>query len=238
MGIDEVWELAHSLAQSTGAPVSVVAPPPPVTWIANDKHLFSQLVESVLGPEWLVETRIGRSPEALARELLSLAERHAQVGLKRLRCASAMGNKVFAAAEIEGRPVDDVAATVRRFLDRTQWQGDEDVQVVAWEKVDHSPSTQLWIPPREMGAPRLDGVFEQLLEGRAQGLRGQPALDATASGQRPQPETAPSPSLSPSSRSAMSAAAPSTSCSSATPTVNFSCTSRSATAAGVERASP
>jgi len=165
MGIDEVWELARSLAQSAGAPVSVVAPPPPVTWIANDKHLFSQLVESVLGPEWLVETRIGRSPEALARELLSLAERHAQVGLKRLRCASAMGNKVFAAAEIQGRSVDDVAANVSRFLDRTEWQGDEDVQVVAWEQVDDSPSTQLWIPPAELGAPRLDGVFEQLLEG-------------------------------------------------------------------------
>ena len=165
MGIEEVWELARSLSRSMDAPVSVLAPPPPVTWIANDKHLFSQLVESILGPEWLVETQIGRSPESLARELLSLAERHDQVGLKRLRCASAMGNKVFAAAEIQGQSVNDVAAKVRRFLERTQWQGDEDVQVVAWEKVDHSPSTQLWIPPREMGAPRLDGVFEQLLEG-------------------------------------------------------------------------
>ncbi len=166
MGIEEVWELADSLTRSTGAPVSVLAPPPPVTWIANDKQLFSQLVDLVLGPDWLVETRIGRSPEALARELLSLAERHSQVGLKRLRCASAMGNKVFVASEIQGRQVDVVATKVRRFLDRTQWQGDEDVQVVAWEQVDHSPSTQLWIPPPEVGGPRLDGVYEQLLEGR------------------------------------------------------------------------
>ena len=166
MGIDEVWDLARSLTRSTGATVSVLGPPPPVTWIANDKQLFSRLVESVLGPEWLVETRIGRSPEALARELLSLAERHAQVGLKRLRCASAMGNKVFTAAEIQGLRVDEVAAKVRRFLDRTQWQGDENVQVVAWEKVEHSPSTQLWIPPPDLGAPRLDGIFEQLLEGK------------------------------------------------------------------------
>jgi hypothetical protein len=166
MGIEEVWELADSLTWSTGAPVEVLAPPPPITWIANDKQLFSQLVESVLGPDWLVETRVGRSPEALARELLSLAERHAQVGLKRLRCASAMGNRVYAASEIQGQQVDVVATKVRRFLDRTQWQGDEDVQVVAWEPVDHSPSTQLWIPPPERGEPRLDGVYEQLLEGR------------------------------------------------------------------------
>jgi hypothetical protein len=166
MGIDEVWELAASLSRSSGADVTVAAPPPPVTWVANDKQAFSQLVESVLGPEWLVETRVGRSPEVLARELLSLAERHDQVGLKRLRCASAMGNKVFSADEIRGRQVDAVAARVRRFLDRTQWRGDEDVQVVAWETVDHSPSTQLWIPPEELGAPRLDGVFEQLLEGK------------------------------------------------------------------------
>ncbi|NHZ73624.1 MAG: hypothetical protein GWP16_04050 [Nitrospirae bacterium] len=166
MGIEEVWKLADVLTRSMRAPVCVMAPPPPVTWIANDKQLFSQLVESVLGSEWLVETRIGRSPEVLARELLSLAERHAQVGLKRLRCASAMGNKVFAASEIRSQQVEGVTARVRRFLDRTEWQGDENVQVVAWENVDHSPSTQLWIPPPELGPPRFDGVFEQLLEGQ------------------------------------------------------------------------
>jgi len=171
MGIEEVWELAESLARSTGAQVSVAAPPPPVTWIANDKQLFSQLVESVLGPEWLVETRIGRSPEALARELLSLAKRHAQVGLKRLRCASAMGNKVFAASEIQGHPVDVVATKVRRFLDRTQWQGDEDVQVVAWERVDHSTSTQLWVPPPGRGEPRLDGSRQRCRRRRLDGRR-------------------------------------------------------------------
>ena len=165
MGIDEVWELADSLAQSSGAAVTVAAPPPPVTWVANDKQAFSQLVESALGPEWLVETRVGRSPEALARELISLAGRHDQVGLKRLRCASAMGNKVFTSAEILGLPLEDLEAEVRQFLDRTEWQGDEDVQVVAWEQVEHSPSTQLWIPPLERGEPQLDGVFEQLLAG-------------------------------------------------------------------------
>ena len=165
MGIAEVWDLADSLARTSGAPVSVMAPPPPVTWIANDKQLFSQLVESVLGPDWLVETLDARSPDALARELLTLAERHLQVGLKRLRCASAMGNKVFTSAEILGLPLEVLEAEVRQFLDRTEWQGDEDVQVVAWEQVEHSPSTQLWIPPLERGEPRLDGVFEQLLAG-------------------------------------------------------------------------
>jgi hypothetical protein len=124
MGIEQVWELAAALARSSGATVRVMAPPPPVTWIANDKLLFSRLVESLLGPDWLVETRVGRSPEVLARELMALAERHAQVGLKRLRCASAMGNKVFAAGEIRGHEIDTVVAEVRRFLDRTEWQGD------------------------------------------------------------------------------------------------------------------
>ena len=165
MGIEEVWELADSLSHESKVPVSVMAPPPPVTWIANDKQLFSQLVESVLGPDWLVETLDARSPDALARELLTLAERHLQVGLKRLRCASAMGNKVFTSAEIRGLPLEALEAEVRQFLDRTEWQGDEDVQVVAWEQVEHSPSTQLWIPPLERGEPRLDGVFEQLLAG-------------------------------------------------------------------------
>ena len=166
MGIEEVWGLAGALSRESEMPVRLMAPPPPVTWIANDKHLFSQLVESVLGPEWLVETSVGRTAEALARELLSLAQRHSEVGLKRLRCASAMGNKVFAASELLGRQVEDVTGDVRLFLDRTEWRGDEDVQVVAWEQVEHSPSSQLWIPAVGRGEPRLDGVFEQLLEGK------------------------------------------------------------------------
>ena len=34
-----------------------------------------------------------------------------------------------------------------------------------WEETDLSPSTQWWIPPTGARAPRLDGIYEQILSG-------------------------------------------------------------------------
>ena len=166
MGIEEVWELARRIAEVTQVPVPVFAPPPPVTWVANDKALFSEVVELVLGSEWLVETHSADSVSRLGQILSDLSGRHSRVALKRLRCASAMGNSVFESAELRQLSPPGVEAEVQAFLQRTEWQGNETVLAVAWEDTDHSPSTQLWIPPPEQGAPRLDGIYEQILQGR------------------------------------------------------------------------
>ncbi|MGB8331113.1 MAG: hypothetical protein WCE62_13400, partial [Polyangiales bacterium] len=95
MGIEVVWELAAMLSADSRAPMRVLAPPPPVTWVANDKAMFDELVARVLGREALVETRISRDEISIANDLHVLAQRHQRVGLKRTRCASAMGNAVF-----------------------------------------------------------------------------------------------------------------------------------------------
>lgn len=163
MGIEDVWELAAMLGRDSGTEVRVVAPPPPVTWVANDKAVFSELVTRVLGPQALVETRVAHDVTAIATDLRELAQRHGRVGLKRTRCASAMGNAVFAANEV--RDVQDARRAVSRFLRRTEWSGGEEVLSVAWIETDLSPSTQLWIPPLGAGPPRLDGIYEQILEG-------------------------------------------------------------------------
>lgn len=165
MGIEDVWALAARVADLSGVPVAVVGPPPPVTWIANDKASFGQLVAGTLGDEWLVETRIGADAGTLARHLLVLAAANRQVGLKRLRCASAMGNIVWNSADLVARGADAVEKDVRSFLERTEWDGAEEVLAVVWEETDCSPSTQLWIPPEGHGVPRLDGIYEQILEG-------------------------------------------------------------------------
>jgi len=166
MGIEAVWELAELIAERSETEVSVLAPPPPVTWVANDKALFSETVSHVLGPEWLVEGELAQEESELAVALASLAQRHSRVALKRLRCASAMGNRVFDSALIRDMSESEAIAEVRTFLDRTEWDGVEPVFAVAWEESDHSPSTQLWIPPEGKGPVRLDGVYEQLLAGR------------------------------------------------------------------------
>ena len=56
MGIEDIWDLGQSIAEEVDVPVTVLAPPPPTTWIANDKALFDEVVDLVLGRDWLVET--------------------------------------------------------------------------------------------------------------------------------------------------------------------------------------
>jgi hypothetical protein len=165
MGIEAVWVLAKKLAAAADCAVPVLGPPPPATWIANDKALFSETVTRVLDPAWIVKTRASRDPRKLAEALLELGQNGDRVGLKRTRCASGMGN-VHWNLEADGlTDVDAAEAKVRAFLTRTLWDGTEDVLVVVWEDTELSPSTQMWIPPLDQGPPRLDGIYEQILEG-------------------------------------------------------------------------
>jgi hypothetical protein len=163
MGIEVVWELAAMLSVDSRAPVHVLSPPPPVTWIANDKAVFDELVARVLGREALVETRISADSAGIETDLRFLAQRHERVGLKRTRCASAMGNAVFASRDVSSER--DATNAVQEFLGRTEWPDGEDVLAVAWLDTDLSPSTQMWIPPLGRGEPQLDGIYEQILKG-------------------------------------------------------------------------
>ena len=165
MSTEEVWTLARRVGGAAGAPVSVLGPPPPVTWIANDKALFAELVELVLGPGWMPEAQAATNADRCAETLLALAARHARVGLKRTRCASGTGNLVFDSAQLLARTPSATGVAVREFLDRTNWAAPEPVLVVAWEQAVASPSTQWWIPTPADGPPRLDGIYEQILEG-------------------------------------------------------------------------
>jgi hypothetical protein len=165
MAIESVWELAARVSAESGTPVHVLGPPPPVLWIANDKALLSEVVSRVLSPDWIVETHTSVEPAEMAGHLLKLAERHRKAGLKRTRCASAMGNAVYDLRKIQAMRPEEIVGEVRAFLERTEWALDEEVLIVAWEETDVSPSTQLWIPPETDGFPRVEGVYEQLLEG-------------------------------------------------------------------------
>lgn len=165
MSIEDVWALAHRLAAESRCAVTVLGPPPPVTWVANDKSLFTELVDLVLGPGFTPETHQADDTGQLADFLHDMSQRHDAVGIKRTRCASSMGNLVLDATPLRTQPPATIQATVDAFLRRTDWAGDEPVLAVAWEQASSSPSTQWWIPPREVGPPRLDGIYEQILEG-------------------------------------------------------------------------
>ena len=165
MAIAEVWDLAAKVAESSGVRVEVIGPPPPVLWVANDKAALTEVVSLVLSEDWIVETYAAIEPTAMAESLGRLAHSSAKVGMKRARCASGLGNAVFDAAPLRQLGPDGLLAEVEGFLDRTEWPGDEEILVVAWEETDCSPSSQTWIPPLGVGPPIVEGVYEQLLEG-------------------------------------------------------------------------
>lgn len=163
MAIEDTWELAAALRDASGAAIGVLGPTPGALWVANDKARLDAVIRATLGDPWCVETQIARTAAELADALGAMAARHDQVGLKRTRCASAMGNRVFDGMAVRGWSPHQRREAVDAFLRDTEWAGDEEVLVVEWVKTELSPSTQLWIPAE--GEPLCEGVYEQLLEG-------------------------------------------------------------------------
>jgi len=172
MGIKAVWALAADIQQQAGCPISVLAPPPPITWFANDKCDVTEVTRDLVGGHAIVDSIIATDPIAIADGLLRLARHHQRVAIKMARCASAMGNHILEANEINAMERSGLVDTVRGVLTDKEWGEGERVLAVAWEHATASPSTQLWVPPIGNGVPRLDGVYEQLLEGDEQVFLG------------------------------------------------------------------
>jgi hypothetical protein len=177
MGSEPAWLLAKALHDLAGVPVRCVAPTPAVTDYSNHKgHVTRAAValldDGVLGGEPVVETRSATTPQGLVDALRDLAKRHATVALKMTRCASAMGNGLFESASVLREDAEHLRRSVEAFLVAKEWLPGEEVLVMSWEDAWSSPSTQLWIPSPTLGAPVVEGVFEQLLVGEEQVFLG------------------------------------------------------------------
>lgn len=165
MGIEDIWLLAREIAEASGAPTSVLAPPPAVTWLANDKAHLSEAVALCVDPDAVLDTHETRGVDDLVATVADFRTRYPSVGIKRTRCASAMGNLVLHEEETGAWSEAELRAALEAFLQKTEWDGVEPVLVVEWARTDLSPSTQLWIPPLGAGDPVCEGVYEQLLVG-------------------------------------------------------------------------
>ena len=89
-------------AQAVDVSVSVLAPPPAVTWLANDKAHLSEAVALCVDPDALLDTHETRGIEELFDTVRAFRGRYPSVGIKRTRCASAMGNLVLHEEETGG----------------------------------------------------------------------------------------------------------------------------------------
>lgn len=168
MSIADVWELARRLHEASGANVEVAGPPPPTLWIANDKWSLHAVITEVCGEDWLAESTAVATFDDAVRLLTEFSSRYDRVGMKRTRCASAMGNRVFASEVFQRLSENSRVDLVRRFATDVEWEEGEDVLVVEWIDSVASPSTQVWIPPVGQGDPVVEGVYEQILEGEEQ----------------------------------------------------------------------
>jgi hypothetical protein len=164
MGTADAWTLAEVLSELSGETISVVAPTPNLTELANDKAFFTDLVRRALGPQFVVETHSGRRIGTAVAALHEMAGRYRRVALKLGAHASAAGNRVFDAADLAALPPSGLRDVVTRFLADSVWNGREEICVVEWrDEIRMSPSAQLWIPPS--GSPTLEGLFVQTLSG-------------------------------------------------------------------------
>lgn len=165
MSITDTWELAEKLARDSGTPVYVHGPTPLPLWVANDKATLTELARRAAGDDFVVETAERFTALEMAIALSDFAERYERVGLKRTRCASAMGNMVFDSATVRTWDRTQTVTEVESFLGHTEWDGKEQVLIVPWVNTDLSPSTQLWLPEKGKGLPIVEGIYEQLLVG-------------------------------------------------------------------------
>ncbi|MFQ5732569.1 MAG: hypothetical protein ACE5KM_11535 [Planctomycetaceae bacterium] len=166
MGTFAVWELAALLHEETGRPLKVVAPPPRLSRWANNKVAFAETVRRLFGAEFVPRTESAWNTAILAKRVQWLAAEADAIGLKLPDAAGGGGNVVLSAARLRGKPLAEIEQLLKRAVSVLDWRGERELLVDVWEAdVLCSPSVQWWIPPERDGAPVVEGIFVQIMEG-------------------------------------------------------------------------
>lgn len=168
MGLGAAWRFAGNIARESGQKVWVAAPPPRLAARVNDKAWFAERVEEVLGPRAEPPSRAVHSVSSLVRHAAGFAKLYPSIAVKLPDSSSSAGNLVLDSAELAPLSPRRLASVLVKRLKGIGWRHSFPLVVTAWEKpVLVSPSVQLWIPDAADGAPIVEGVFDQLVSGRA-----------------------------------------------------------------------
>jgi hypothetical protein len=183
MGTEAAWRLAALLRDASRRPVKVIAPPPGVSRMLNDKAEFAALVTGLLGPSAVPTTVAVWDAAHAAAEIRTLSPHVNTIGIKLPSSAGGDGNVLVSAEALRERTLTEITAEVKQFLPAWAWRPGEKLVVNVWKvNTVAAPSAQLWIPPRTAGEPILEGFFWQRIVGRRGQFAGsQPARSLRAS---------------------------------------------------------
>ncbi len=166
IGTGHPWLLASAVARAADCPVHVAAPPPRLTKRANDKLWFSVLVRKTLGRHAEPESSHVYGPASLVGRLRLLATKHDRLVVKVPDSAGSAGNIALQACDIRGNANRAVLRHVLELLRATGWTDKYPLQAQVWDcSVRATPSVQLWLPRHDEGAPVIEGIYEQVVEG-------------------------------------------------------------------------
>jgi len=161
MGHARAWRLAASLDRICGSTVMMLAPPPSLTALVNNRSWFAELVGLALGPEFALYGHTASDLNELVERVARLAD-HAEVIAVRL-CDSASGAGLIRIEASLGRRGYELRSRLAAWIAEVGWtRASPALSVERWEtNVLASPSAQVWIPNLVEGPPVIDGIFDQ-----------------------------------------------------------------------------
>ncbi|MCP5072087.1 MAG: hypothetical protein GY947_02170 [Rhodobacteraceae bacterium] len=160
------WRLAQTLSMDTDASVQVCGPPPRLSKRVNDKIWFSNRARQLFGDNALPPTYAAYGPAAAAAHIARFAKTAARMVIKVPDSAGSMGNVVLESTQVSDLTLGALRAHLLKLLYRTGWHGSYPVLAGVWDDNVHaSPSLQMWIPNVAQGAPLIEDIFEQRVQG-------------------------------------------------------------------------
>jgi hypothetical protein len=167
IGMASAWRLAGAIADAAHCPVGVMSAPPRLTRRVNDKLWFARLAAEVVGDGAIPPTYSAHGLAVLAKRIRTLARTAERVVVKVPDSCGSLGNVCLAAQELANARLLDIKDQIFALLRAAGWHDTYPLLVGLWEAPAlSSPSVQLWIPAISDGPPIIEGLFEQILEGR------------------------------------------------------------------------
>lgn len=168
MGTGRVWQLAHKIADMSGAAIRVASPHPRLARRVNDKLWFAYRVNELLGRNAMPSTFTAFGPAALAGHLKRLARDHDRIVVKIPDSAGSEGNLVLRASDYEGLSLNKIKTRLTTIMTDLGWGATYPLVISVWESpLIDSPSVQVWVPHKEEGSPIIQGIFSQVVAGEA-----------------------------------------------------------------------